>query len=109
MRTYDLGHHALHSYNDELEALRAAMSRMGGLVERQLERVLDCICTRDATKAEAVIGADREVNELELKIDRRCAEILARRQPMAGDLRFVIAASEGTADLERSADELERD
>ncbi len=108
MDVQDLGEHTLHTYNDELEALRGLVTRMGGLVEDQLERALDAYCDHDAEAAAAVVEGDREINAMELEIDELIATIIARRQPMAGDLRFVLAVSKATTDLERMGDEAVR-
>ena len=108
MDVHDLGEHTLRSYNEELELLRTLVARIGGMVEEQLGRALTAYCDDDTELATAVIESDREVNGLELEIDELCAGILARRQPMAGDLRFILAVSKATTDLERMGDEAVR-
>ncbi len=86
---------------DELTGRLVAMSRMiEGLIETSLEAVQE----KDATKAEAVIIGDREVDATEVEIEEACVELLALQQPMAGDLRRLIAIMKINNDLERIGD-----
>ncbi|MFT5449715.1 MAG: phosphate transport system protein [Gammaproteobacteria bacterium] len=105
MDTRTLGEHISHRYDEELEQLRAKVLRIGGLVEDQLNEALAAVASSDRERAAAVIVADREVNSLELEIDDECATLLARRAPVAGDLRLVIGIIKVVTDLERMGDE----
>jgi phosphate transport system protein len=105
MDTRTLGEHISHRYDEELEQLRAKVLRIGGLVEDQLSEALAAVASNDRERAAAVILADREVNSLELEIDDECATLLARRAPVAGDLRLVIGIIKVVTDLERMGDE----
>ena len=105
MDTRTLGEHISHRYDEELEQLRAKVLRIGGLVEDQLSEALAAVAGNDRQRAAAVILADREVNSLELEIDDECASLLARRAPVAGDLRLVIGIIKLVTDLERMGDE----
>ncbi|MFT5175201.1 MAG: phosphate transport system protein [Gammaproteobacteria bacterium] len=105
MDTRALGEHILHRYDEELEQLRAKVLRIGGLVETMLSDALEAVAKGDSELAATVVLADREVNALEIEIDEQCAMILARRAPVAGDLRLVIGIIKVVTDLERMGDE----
>jgi phosphate transport system protein len=86
---------------DRLTGRLVAMSRMiEGLIETSLLAVED----KDSHKAEAVLLGDREVDATEIEIEEECVELLARQQPMAGDLRRLIAILKINNDLERIGD-----
>lgn len=104
----DLGSHISRQYDRELEEIRSRVLEMGGLVEEQLQRVLNALSEGDAEVAESVSNEDYKVNELELLIDEECTQILAKRQPAAGDLRLIVATTKSVRDLERIGDEVER-
>jgi len=86
---------------DELTGRLVAMSRM---IEGLIEASLEAIQEKDATKAEAVVIGDREVDATEVEIEEACVELLALQQPMAGDLRRLIAILKINNDLERIGD-----
>lgn len=104
----DISDHISHRYNDELEDLRNQVMEMGGLVERQLQDGLIALRKSDMKLAEKVASADDEVNAKEIAIDKRCTQILVRRQPAASDLRLVLAIIKTINDLERVGDEAEK-
>ncbi|KPK36539.1 MAG: transcriptional regulator PhoU, partial [Gammaproteobacteria bacterium SG8_47] len=83
--------HISRQYNSELEDIRAKVLQMGGLVEQQIEEALNALVKGDVALGEAVIMDDTKVNRLEVAIDEECNQIIARRQPAAGDLRLVAA------------------
>jgi phosphate transport system protein len=92
-------------YDQELEAIRSRVLQMGGLVESQLKLAIDAFESGDVTEAERVVTADRRVNELEIELDRAVNNVIARRQPTAGDLRMIMGVSRAIPDLERIGDE----
>lgn len=100
--------HISHRFNDELEALRSQVLRMGGLVEQQCNRALEALINGDRELAQQVATSDHPINALEVQISAQCADILARRQPAASDLRMILSVIRMIADLERIGDEAEK-
>ncbi|MBK1672002.1 phosphate transport system regulatory protein PhoU [Ectothiorhodospira shaposhnikovii] len=103
-----LGGHYLEKYNEELETLRNRVLAMGGLVESQVIDAVNALVAADVRLADQVIKNDARVNSLEVIIDEQCAEILARHQPAASDLRFIISIVKTITDLERIGDQAEK-
>ncbi|QBQ54587.1 phosphate signaling complex protein PhoU [Nitrosococcus wardiae] len=100
--------HTYRQYDKELEDIKNRVLAMGGLVERQIAEAVDALVNGDVEKAEEVISQDYRVNAMDVSIDEECTQILARRQPTAGDLRLVMAVIKTVADLERIGDGAER-
>jgi phosphate transport system protein len=96
--------HTDKDYETELRELREAILLMGAKVEHIIVQGLKALDGRDAGLAEKTIVEDRGVNQLELAIDERCLRILARRQPVASDLRFITMSMKLVTDLERMGD-----
>jgi phosphate transport system protein len=92
------------SYQDDLEELRTDVLVMGELVVDRLDDGLAALRTGDEDLAREVIGGDEVVNDTYLDLERRCIDLLALQQPVAGDLRFVTASFKIITDLERIAD-----
>ena len=99
------GRPASETYDGELESLRRLLMEMGGLVERQLRTAGRAFVTHDTGLAEDVRTVEAEVNRIELALDEKCVRIIARRQPVAGDLRLLVAIMKAGTDLERVGDE----
>jgi len=91
-------------YRYRLERLRETVIAMGDLVREQLADGCSALFTGDRSLAREVIGRDRAVNDRYLEIERECLDLLALYQPVAGDLRIVIAAFTIVTDLERVGD-----
>lgn len=108
MDARQLGQHTSQRFDDDLEAIRQKLLAAGGLVESQLKQALEALADADSEMAGRVISSDQGVNELELEVDQLCMEVIARRQPMASDLRLLIAAIKMINDLERMGDEAVR-
>ena len=108
MDSRGLGGHTVHRYDQELEALRARLLQLGGLVEQQLADALSAVEEQDGERAARVVSGDEQVNRLEVEIDGACASLLARRAPVAADLRLVIGMIKTVNDLERIGDEAVR-
>ena len=100
--------HISGQYDAELDAIRAHLFEMAGKVELQLQDATSALLHLDTARADAAITADAEVNQLEMTIDDLCSHIIVRRQPTAGDLRFIMATVKMIADLERIGDESTR-
>lgn len=96
--------HTDKEYEAELARLREHLLLMGAHVESQLTAALTSFATQDAEAALAVTGRDAEVDRIEVEIDEACVELLAKRQPVAKDLRFVLTSLKVVTDLERIGD-----
>ncbi len=101
-------HHISKQYEHELEDIHHRVLVMGGLVEAQVADAVKALLENDVSLAEEVIANDYKVNSMEVEIDEKCTQILARRQPTARDLRLVLAVIKMIADLERIGDEARR-
>ena len=96
--------HTVKSYEVELSLLDEKIAQMGGLAEHNLGLAFDALDRRDPELADRVIESDHQIDELERMIESRVVLMIARRQPMADDLRHVMAALRISADLERVGD-----
>jgi phosphate transport system protein len=90
--------------DEELDALRVSVLRLGGEAEAALVRTMRALTERDSVLAREVLDHDDEIDQLEVEVDRQCIEIFALRQPAARDLRFVMAVAKMAPVLERIAD-----
>jgi phosphate transport system protein len=96
-------HHVPH-FQEELEQLKARLLEMGGLAEDRLRLVVRGLVERDLSCVERVIVGDAAINQLHIEVDDRCFKLLALHQPMAVDLRAIVAAVKINTDLERVGD-----
>jgi phosphate transport system protein len=96
--------HLVKSYDQELKRLRNMMTQMGGIVESQVALAADAIMQRDAASATRAVEEDPKVDALEREVESFVIRLLALRQPVAGDLRQIVAALKITGDLERIGD-----
>ena len=92
------------SYHAELDALRQDLLRMGTQVEEAIRLAVESLKERDDGKARRVLALEDEVDRMELDIERRCLNLIALQQPMAGDLRQIGMTLKVITDLERMAD-----
>lgn len=97
--------HIYTQYDTDLETIRAKVLEMGGIVEEQLTDSVSSLMNADAKLADSVIKKDERVNSLESEIDEACSEIIAKRSPIASDLRNVLMMLRIITDLERIGDE----
>ena len=88
----------------ELEKIKKRLLELGSIVEQAVEKSARSVLTRDSALAEAVIAADHEIDLLEVEIEEEVLKILALHQPVAVDLRFLVAVLKINSDLERVAD-----
>jgi phosphate transport system protein len=96
--------HVVKSYDQELKRLRNMMTQMGGIVETQVALAADAIMLRDAASATRAVEEDPKVDALEREVETFVIRLLALRQPVANDLRQIVAALKITGDLERIGD-----
>jgi len=96
--------HTDREFEQELRHLREQLLLMGSHVESIIGSSLRALLERDSVLAQRTIEADRIVDRLEIEIDGLCLQILARRQPVASDLRFVTMVLKAVTDLERMGD-----
>lgn len=104
MRTVTSREHTNREYEQELRRLREQLLLMGAKVEEIIRGSVRALTERDTALAEQMIAFDKKINQLELEIDEHCMQILARRQPVASDLRFITMALKLVVDLERIGD-----
>jgi phosphate transport system protein len=91
-------------FQDELELLKGRLLEMGGLAEDRLGLAMRALVERDHALVDDVITGDAAINALHIEIDDRCFKLLALHQPMAVDLRAIVAAVKINTDLERVGD-----
>ena len=91
-------------FDDELKELHKEILTMGVFAQEAIHKSIEALKNRDKGEAQEIIGADNKIDELELAIDERCIDLIARYQPMAGDLRFITTGMKVNAELERIAD-----
>jgi phosphate transport system protein len=91
-------------YEQEIRALRVRLARTGARAEQMVRDSVRALLDRDPTLARQVIATDRELNRLEVELDRECVTLLARRSPVGEDLRLVMTALKSDVDMERIGD-----
>ena len=91
-------------FREELEALQSRLLAMGGLAEERVRMAVDGMVNRDVALIDRVMRGDEPINELHMEIDNRCFKLLALHQPMATDLRAIVAGVKINVDLERVGD-----
>jgi phosphate transport system protein len=100
--------HLSSQFDADLNSLSSRLLEMGGLVESQIASAMRAFVHMDLDACNLVIENEKLVNNLEIQIDSECTELIARRQPIARDLRLVMAVSKAITNLERAGDEAER-
>jgi phosphate transport system protein len=91
-------------FQQELESVKTSIIKMGSVVEENINNAIKAIMERNEGLAKKVIESDDRVNTLEIEIDNAIVDMLALQQPVASDLRFIIAAQKINNDLERIGD-----
>ena len=92
------------AFHDDLDAVRLTLVEMSGLVGHGMERATTALLTADLKIAEEVISDDSKIDALHHDLDNRILGIMARQQPVAGDLRILVTSIRMSADLERMGD-----
>jgi phosphate transport system protein len=91
-------------FEEELELLQQRLLSMGGLAEDRMGDSVKAVTQRDPGLVERILAGDEPINSLHIEIDDRCFKLLALHQPMAADLRAIVAAVKINTDLERVGD-----
>ena len=96
--------HIVKSYDQDISQLKTMLAEMGGLAEEQLNNAISALARHDLALADQVIKADDELDELERQIEEKAIMTIAKRQPMALDLREIMVSIRVASDLERIGD-----
>jgi phosphate transport system protein len=96
--------HIAKAYDQDISALKTQLSEMGGIAEEQLANAIQALSRRDVTLADQVIRDDDKLDELERRIEEKAILTIAKRQPMALDLREIMVAIRVASDIERIGD-----
>src|SRR6266852_221639 len=96
--------HTIKAFDADLQELARMIAEMGGLAERQIGDAVDALNRHDAALARGVVAADAKIDNLQREIEEKAILTIARRQPMAVDLRDVVSALRVSNDLERIGD-----
>src|SRR5262245_2919327 len=99
-----MSEHTIKAFDTELQELARKVAEMGGMAERQIADAVASLVRRDTAQAERVIMLDANIDALQREIEEKCVLTIARRQPMAVDLREVVGALRVSNDLERIGD-----
>jgi len=91
-------------FDEELKDLFQEILKMGIMAQEAIFKSVEALKNRDKRQAQEIISADDKIDALELEIDEKCIDLIARHQPMAGDLRFITTGMKINAELERIAD-----
>ena len=99
-----MAEHIVSSYDADLQSLRRRITEMGGVAEKMLSDAIDALVRREVPLAQTVIAADPRLDVLQREIEETAILTIARRQPLAVDLRETISAIRVSGDLERIGD-----
>ena len=100
--------HTHKQFDAEMEAIRSGVLAMGGLVETQLNRAISLLEVDDEEAVDQVGADEKQINQMQVNLDQMCSQIIARRQPTAIDLRFVLMITKIVNELERVGDEVKK-
>src|SRR5260221_12893817 len=96
--------HTTKAFDVDLQELTGMVAELGGLVEKQVGDVVDALARRDTDRAQRTVAADPDIDALQAEIEEKAVLTIARRQPMAVDLREIVGALRVSNDLERIGD-----
>ena len=91
-------------FDEELVELQKDLIKMAEMAQEAIRKSIEALKNSDEAVAKKIISADDIIDQLELSVDERCIDLIARHQPMAGDLRFVTMAMKANGEIERIAD-----
>ncbi len=91
-------------FDEELKNLKEKLLRMAGLVEESVELAIEALKEQRDEPVQGVLKNEEQINQLDVEVDETCLRLLALRQPMAGDLRFITSAMKIDSELERMGD-----
>lgn len=91
-------------FDEELNDLKQNILKMAMLVDEAIGKAIKALKNRDSALAEKVVEEDNNIDMLEIHVDKECLDLIARRQPIAVDLRFVTSIMKINSDLERIGD-----
>ncbi len=93
-------------FQRELEKIKKMILSLGALVEQRVHRIKQAVDDRDVDLAKEIIHLDHEIDEMEVEIEEECLKVIALHQPVASDLRFLVAVIKINNDLERIGDQV---
>ena len=96
--------HTIKAFDSDLRGLARAIAEMGGLAEKQINEALEALTTGDSGRAQRIIAADVTIDVMQLNIEEKAVETIARRQPMAEDLRQIVGVLRIATEIERIGD-----
>jgi phosphate transport system protein len=96
--------HIVQSYDEELKKLSTLIVQMGGIAESQLSGAVEAVVKRDSDLATEIVRSDVKIDAIRSQVDDLAIELLARRQPMANDLRLIVSALRISSEIERIGD-----
>src|ERR1700756_616709 len=99
-----MNEHTTKAFDLDLQEITRMVAEMGGLAEKQIADSVDALARRDAERARRVLAADARIDALQREIEKKAVLTIARRQPMAVDLRDIVGALRLANDLERIGD-----
>jgi len=100
--------HTSKQFDAEMEAIRSGVLAMGGLAETQLTRAIALLADDEQDVVDQIGADEKQINQMQVNLDQLCSQIIARRQPAAIDLRFVLMITKIVNELERVGDEVKK-
>ena len=97
--------HTVHRFDEELNEIAGLVEKMGQVASDQLRRAVKSLKKEDPVRAHKVIIRDKKLNDLDIEVDEKIIHLIAKRAPVAGDLRQIITLGKVVTDLERMGDE----
>jgi phosphate transport system protein len=103
-----MGEHTYKQFDAEMEEIRTGVMAMGGLVETQFTRAIQSLRHPDIDQIDTVAADEQAINQMQIRIDQQCSQIIAKRQPAAIDLRMILTVVKIVNELERLGDEIKK-